>query len=130
MALGFPEKSADVHLAQYETGSRKPKADLTTALAQALDVSPQVLDVPDIDSQIGLIHTLFTLEDVYGLTVSEADGEVCLKVDVRKNKDVARLHERLYAWKEQADKLSAGEISKDDYDRWRYYYPKYDTTQL
>ena len=30
----------------------------------------------------------------------------------------------------QADKLSAGEISKDDYDRWRYYYPKYDTTQL
>ena len=27
-------------------------------------------------------------------------------------------------------KLSAGEISKDDYDRWRYYYPKYDTTQI
>ena len=23
-------------------------------------------------------------------------------------------------------KPSAGEISKDDYDRWRYYYPKYD----
>ena len=22
------------------------------------------------------------------------------------------------------------EISKDDYDRWRYYYPKYDTMQL
>ena len=29
MALGFPEKSADVRLAQYETGSRTPKADLT-----------------------------------------------------------------------------------------------------
>ena len=26
MALGFPEKSADVRLAQYETGSRTPKA--------------------------------------------------------------------------------------------------------
>lgn len=36
----------------------------------------------------------------------------------------------LHAWKEQADKLSAGEISKDDYDRWRYCYPKYDATQL
>ena len=34
MALGFPEKSADVRLAQYETGSRTPKADLTAALAQ------------------------------------------------------------------------------------------------
>lgn len=79
-AIGFPEKSADVRLAQYETGTRKPKADLTNALAQVLDVSPQALDVPDIDSYIGLMHTLFTLEDIYGLTVSEADGEVCLKV--------------------------------------------------
>ena len=40
MALGFPEKSADVRLAQYETGSRTPKADLTAALAEVLDVSP------------------------------------------------------------------------------------------
>ena len=129
-AVGFPERSADVRLAQYETGSRKPKADLTAALAQVLDVSPQALDVPDIDSQIGLMHTLFTLEDVYGLTVSEADGEVCLKVDKDNGKEAYELLQMLHAWKEQADRLSAGEISKDDYDRWRYYYPKYDTSQL
>ena len=129
-AVGFPERSADVRLAQYENGSRKPKADLTAALAQVLDVSPQALDVPDIDSQIGLMHTLFTLEDVYGLTVSEADGEVCLKVNKDKGKKAYELLQMLYAWKEQADKLSAGEISKDDYDCWRYYYPKYDTTQF
>ena len=36
----------------------------------------------------------------------------------------------LHAWKKQADKLSAGEISKEDYDRWHYYYPKFDTTQI
>ena len=35
----------------------------------------------------------------------------------------------LTAWKEQADKCKAGEISKDTYDEWRYNYPKYDTTQ-
>ena len=58
MALGFPEKSADVRLAQYETGSRTPKADLTAALAQVLDVSPHALSVPDIDSYVGLMHTL------------------------------------------------------------------------
>ena len=57
MALGFPEKSADVRLAQYETGSRTPKADLTAALAQVLDVSPHALSVPDIDSYVGLMHT-------------------------------------------------------------------------
>ena len=128
--VGFPDKSADVRLAQYETGSRKPKADLTAALAQVLDVSPQALDVPDIDSYIGLMHTLFTLEDIYGLTVGEADGEVCLKVNKDKGKEAYELLKMLSAWKEQADKLSADEISREEYDRWRYYYPQYDTTQI
>ena len=96
--VGFPERSADVRLAQYETGTRKPKAELTAALAQALDVSPHALDVPDIDSYIGLMHTLFTLEDLYGLTVSEsADGEICLKVDTSKGKDAHELRKMLYA---------------------------------
>lgn len=127
--VGFPERSADVRLAQYETGTRKPKAELTAALAQALDVSPHALDVPDIDSYIGLMHTLFTLEDLYGLTVSEADGEVCLKVNKDKGKGAHELLKMLYAWKEQADKLSSEEISKEEYDNWRYHYPKFDTTQ-
>ena len=35
----------------------QPKADLMAALAQALDVAPQALDIPDIDSYIGLMHT-------------------------------------------------------------------------
>lgn len=130
MTVGFPEKSTDVRLAQYETGSRKPKAELTAALAQILGVSPQALDIPDIDSYIGLMHTLFTLEDVYGLTVGEADGEVCLKVDKYKGKEAHELLKMLHAWKEQADKLKFEAISKEDYDKWRYYYPQFDTTQL
>lgn len=128
--VGFPARSADVRLAQYETGTRKPKAELTAALAQALDVSPYALDVPDIDSYVGLMHTLFTLEDIYGLTVGEADGEVCLKVNKDKGKDAAELLKMLYAWKEQADKLSVEEISREEYDNWRYHYPQLDTTQI
>ena len=129
MALGFPEKSADVRLAQYENGSRTPKADVTAALAKVLDISPKALDVPDIDSYTGLMHTLFTLEDRYGLHIDEADGEVCLKVDVRKNKDAAQLHEMLCAWRQAATMLKAGEITQEEYDRWRYRYPEFDTTQ-
>lgn len=128
--VGFPERSADVRLAQYEAGSRKPKADLTAALAQVLDVSPQALVVPNIDSYIGLMHTLFTLEDIYGLTVSEADGEVCLKVNKDKGNDAAELSKILFAWKEQTNKLSSEEISREEYDNWRYHYPKFDTTQI
>ena len=43
------------------------RQNLTAALAQVLDVSPHALSVPDIDSYVGLMHTLFTLEDNYGL---------------------------------------------------------------
>ena len=127
--VGFPEKSADVRLAQYETGARTPKADLTASLANALDVSPQALAVPDIDSYIGLMHTLFTLEDRYGLQIDETDGEVCLKVDVRKNKDAAELHKMLCSWRQAAAMLKTGEISQEEYDRWRYRYPEFDNTQ-
>lgn len=129
MLLGFPEKSADVRLAQYETGARTPKADLTVSLANALDVSPLALSVPDIDSYLGLMHTLFTLEDRYGLTIDELDGEVCLWVNVRHSKDAARLHEMLCSWRQAATMLKAGEISQEDYDRWRYRYPELDSGQ-
>ena len=130
MEIGFPEKSADVRMAQYETGARSPKADVTEALAQALEVSPQALNVPNIDSYTGLMHTLFVLEDLYGVHVDEADGEICLKVNVHANRDAAMLHEMLCAWHEEVKKQEAGTITQDDYDNWRYHYPKLDNTQI
>ena len=129
MAVGFPEKSADVRMAQYESGNRTPKADLTSALAAVLDVSPRALAVPDIDTYTGLLHTLFTLEDVYGLRVGELDGEVCLRLDKSKKTTYLMMFDMLAAWQQQAAKLERGEITKDEYDRWRYYYPNYDTVQ-
>ena len=126
--LGFPARSADVRLAQYETGARTPKANLTNALANALDVSPNALSVPDIDTYIGLMHTLFALEDIYGLQINEVDGEVCLKVNFRKNTYAARLHEMLWSWNQTATQLKEGKITQEEYDRWRYHYPQFDTT--
>ena len=128
--VGFPEKTADIRMAQYEAGTRTPKEDLTKALAGALDVSPLALNVPDIDSYFGLMHTLFALEDRYGLTIETRDGEVLFRIDPRKGKDAARISELVYAWAAVADKYRAGEISRDEYDKWRYYYPQYDDTQI
>ena len=127
--MGFPEKSADVRMAQYESGTRTPKAELTAALANELGVSPQALNVPNIDSYIGLMHTLFTLEDIYGLSIERRDGAVVFRIDPRKGKDAARISEMVYAWAPVAKKYRAGEISKDEYDKWRYNYPRYDTSQ-
>ena len=126
--VGFPEKTADIRMAQYESGSRSPKAELTENLAGALGVSPLALSVPDIDSYLGLMHTLFTLEDRYGLTVETGETGVSLRVDPRKGKDAAELSEMLTAWAEQAEKYHNGEINREDYDKWRYNYLKYDET--
>lgn len=126
--VGFPEKTADIRMAQYESGSRSPKAELTENLAGVLGVSPLALSVPDIDSYLGLMHTLFTLEDRYGLTVETGEIGVSLRVDPRKGKDAAELSEMLNAWAEQAEKYRNGKINREDYDKWRYNYPKYDET--
>lgn len=101
---------------------------MTAALAKVLDVSPKALDVPDIDSYIGLMHTLFTLEDRYSLEVCECDDEVHLRVNFRKGRDADQLHLMLAAWGKVAAKLKAGEITQEEYDRWRYRYPEFDTS--
>ena len=124
--VGFPEKTADIRMAQYESGSRTPKADLTENLAGVLGVSPLALSVPDIDSYLGLMHTLFTLEDRYGLTIEKGENGVSMRVDPSKGKDAAELSEMLNAWAEQSEKYRNGDISREEYDKWRYNYPKYD----
>lgn len=50
--VGFTKRTADIRMAQYESGSRIPKADLIEQLANALDVSTEALNVPNIDSSI------------------------------------------------------------------------------
>ena len=124
--VGFPEKTADIRMAQYESGSRTPKADLTNSLAEVLGVSPLALSVPDIDSYLGLMHTLFTLEDRYGLTITKGENGVSMYIDPHKGKDAAEVSEMLSAWAEQAEKYRNGDISRENYDKWRYNYPKYD----
>ena len=71
--LGFSESQADVRIAQYEKGARSPKENYLNALADIFEISPHALAVPDIDSYVGLMHTLFTLEDLYGLHIGEID---------------------------------------------------------
>jgi len=92
-----------------------------------LAVAPQALTVPEIYHPLGLAHTLFALEDIYGLTVDTTPGgEVCLKIKYNRGLNTEELQNILTVWNEQADKYKSGEISKDTYDEWRYTY----STQL
>ena len=47
----------------------------------------------------------------------------------KRNMD-ASVYEMLSAWAEQSEKFRNGEISKEQYDHWRYTFPAEDTTQI
>jgi len=123
LAIGFDEKTADIRIAQYESGTRTPKEKLLTDIATALAVSPKALDLPDMDSYVGLAHTLFALEDLYGMQIGEIDGEVCLRLD-RKGINYLNMFDIFTAWQSEAVKLRNEEITKVEYDDWRYNFPK------
>ena len=71
-------------------------------------------------------HTFFALEDRYGLKIGEIDGELCLRLDKTKVTEYQNMFEMLYSWRQIAAKLEAGEITKEEYDHWRYKYPEFD----
>ena len=126
--LGFMGKTSDVRIAQYENEARTPKDELIKEMAHIFDVSPRAITVPDIDSYVGLMHTFFALEDMYGLKIGEIDGELCLRLD-KSSKEYLRLLEMFQAWRTVAAKTEAGEITSEEYDEWRYKYPQLNTSQ-
>ena len=123
-ALGFKGKTSDVRLAQYEAEARTPKDDLLKEMAYILDIDPKALTVPDIDTYFGIMHTFFALEDIYGFKIKEIDGQPCLYLD-QGHYSYNCIYNMLYAWQQQSKKLENGEISKEEYDNWRYKYPTY-----
>ncbi|MDE6424967.1 MAG: helix-turn-helix domain-containing protein [Ruminococcus sp.] len=124
LKVGFSDRTADIRIAQYESGSRTPKADLIEKIADTLDVSTEALNVPDIDSYTGLMHTLFAIEDLYGLKIDTLDGEICIRVNRQNGSMHTKITSLLTPWEEMAQKYRNGEITREEYDDWRYRYPR------
>ena len=111
--LGFPGKTSDVRMAQYETEARIPKHDLVNEMANIFDVSTHALTVPDM----------------YGLKIGEIDGEICLRLNKSDYSTYTSMSDMFHAWQEQAAKLERDEISREEYDQWRNKYPELDTSK-
>ncbi|MBR5363547.1 MAG: helix-turn-helix transcriptional regulator [Oscillospiraceae bacterium] len=123
--LGFSEKTADVRIAQYESGTHVPKEAVIDELVLYLKVSKEALMTPDTDDEIGVMHTLFLLEDLYAIKIDKIDKEVCIRLNYEDER-FRRMLRLLSSWYEEAAKYRRGEITKDEYDKWRYFYPRYD----
>ena len=97
-----------------ETGRFCPTAKLALLICKALNV-------PDIDSCTGVMHTLFTLEDLYGFIISEHDGQPVIKLNPNCDK-YPQLYRMLLDWLKKKQMLSSGAITREEYDDWRYGY--------
>lgn len=128
--LGFTSKTADVRISQYETDAKRPKEDLINKMAEVFDVSPDALNVPNIDTPDHLMQTLFALEDIYGLTITSIDDVVCLRLNMEVTKPGSQLWNSFEGWQEKKQQLLQGEITLEEYDDWRYNFPRDDQKNL
>ncbi|MCL2816130.1 MAG: helix-turn-helix domain-containing protein [Oscillospiraceae bacterium] len=120
LAVGFDDKSADIRIAQYESGTRTPKEKIIIKIADVLKVNPKAIERTDIDSSAGLAHTLFILEDIYGLKINSVNGNLCLMPDKSKSGVYSALLDIFSAWQQESEKFKNGEITENEYSAWKY----------
>lgn len=113
----------------YELGNRTPSAKQLEKIAGALNISIYAISDPDFESYNAVMHALFCLEDEYGFVPNEIDGQVYLSVE-NKNAVTREISKMLHSWNGEFEKLKSGEITKEEYDMWRYSYPKISAERL
>ena len=86
VAVGFPQESADVRIAQYESRTRMPKRNLLYQIAKVLGVSPSELAVPRIKSNEELCCLLIALKNECGIVLSPQSDNAKAIFELRKER--------------------------------------------
>lgn len=58
-----------------------------------------------------------------GFNIAQLDDELCIRLDKGMGTNYLTMFDMFSAWQEQTEKLKNGEITKEEYDNWRYNYP-------
>lgn len=122
-AVGFSSRTASIRIAQYEGGARTPKPELLKQISDALNVSEDALTTPDLESAAGLMHTLFALEDTHFFNVFSLTNNIELWSDTEDDSVPLTVRVMLRTWAKLREKYLYGDISKEEYDQWRYNFP-------
>lgn len=127
--LGFSAATSEARITQYEKEARTPKTELIDKMAAIFHIRPEALKVPDIDTVVGLMHTMFALEDWYAVRPQIVDGAVYLRFDPPEPGKTS-LYDYALVWGQEYEKWQKGEITKEEYDHWRYNFPDTDEENL
>lgn len=105
-------------LRNYELQKSTPKQEHLEALARALDIRPEALRLYDIDQFPA--NALFQLGETYGLMPTESTSMADRDERFAALEPKTRyIEDALCDWAEQYRLLKAGEIGRDDYERWK-----------
>ena len=99
--LGYGENSADVRIAQYESGQRTPKQETLIRIAEILEVDVRNFLSPGIATMDELMETLFW-------------------ITMRDKKTMSYLQE----WMGKKQKLGDGRITEEEYLEWKLHWPE------
>lgn len=123
VAVGFDEKSADVRIAQYESGTRTPKQELVKKLAEVLDVNPLFISNDEILGAEGVMMMLFELDEHYPISIQDCEDEYG---NSRKGICFGSIlmTDFLSEWQRRKKDLADGKISKVEYTEWKLNWPK------
>lgn len=117
-------------LRNYELQKSTPKQEHLEALADALDIRPEALRLYDIDQFPA--NALFQLGETYGLLPCKSESmkdrdERFAILEPRTHYLMAALRD----WVERYRLLKAGEIQRDDYERWKdRFCSEYDSAEF
>lgn len=127
LAVGFENNSADVRIAQYESGTRTPKEDLLTKIAEALDVNYRAIYESTRYAAEDVMYALFELDEHYPIRLHEvaddSDPNITEK-HIAVNFHTHILDDFMKEWLLRKKELAAGEITEAEYMEWKVNWPQ------
>ena len=126
--LGFDEKSADVRVAHYESGTRTPKSELLSEIAAVLDVNINSLKNPSLENTETFIHLLFDLEQESKKLHTNNFSIITVSDELGNPKPAIQFHnhllnEFLAEWQLRRKELSEKIITEEEYAEWMMNFP-------
>lgn len=126
-AIGFDDKTADVRIAQYESGTRTPKEDMLRKIAEILDVNYRSIYEPSLYAAEDVIYTLFELDEHYPINlhaIEDNTDPLSPEKHIAVNFNSHLLDELLAEWQQRKKDLADGIISKAEYMEWKLNWPQ------
>lgn len=128
LALGYDDNTADVRLAQYESGTRTPKEDTLKKIAEVLDVNYRAIYEPTLYAAEDVMYTLFELDEHYGdlqiHTIEDTSDPFSPESHKAVTFNSRLLDDFLSEWQQRKKDLTDGLISKAEYMEWKLNWPQ------